>query len=339
MTYLDLKKENLQPLVSIIIPTYNRAYLIGETLDSIAAQNYPNWECIVVDDGSTDFTEELMEFYCERDTRFKFFKRPNDLRKGANSCRNFGFFKCRGDLVKWFDSDDIFDPNYLEKKTSYFAKTNCDLVICNAAYFVGDKTSISRIFNNTSNESDLLVDYLIGKVNINTPSILWKRSVVEGFNFDENLSRAQELDFHFRVLKDIKPKVGFIDEILIFIRSHAESLTANFLSGNKKSIYSELYVRRKTFQFVLNSIQTKNKKIMALNLYIYGFRKLYKFCTVSEVAKEIQKLESLLRLKMTYYIWKFVFYNLLVVFKITGREFRLNNHISKLKNHIWFPPQ
>ena len=58
------------PLVSIIIPTYNRAQLIGETLDSILEQSYVNWECIVIDDGSTDSTDIVMARYCVKDTRF-----------------------------------------------------------------------------------------------------------------------------------------------------------------------------------------------------------------------------------------------------------------------------
>ena len=58
------------PLVSIIIPTYNRAHLIGETLDSVLVQTYTHWECIVVDDGSTDGTDALLATYCKKDSRF-----------------------------------------------------------------------------------------------------------------------------------------------------------------------------------------------------------------------------------------------------------------------------
>ena len=79
----------MKPLVSIIIPTYNRAHLIAETLDSIIAQTYTNWECIVVDDGSTDPTDELMETYCKKDSRFQYYHRPKNRPKGANACRNY----------------------------------------------------------------------------------------------------------------------------------------------------------------------------------------------------------------------------------------------------------
>ena len=69
------------PLVSIIILTYNRAHLIGETLDSVLAQTYTHWECIVVDDGSTDATDEVLATYVEKDSRFQYHHRPKDRQK------------------------------------------------------------------------------------------------------------------------------------------------------------------------------------------------------------------------------------------------------------------
>ena len=94
------------PLVSIIIPTYNRAHLIGETLDSVLAQTYTNWECIVVDDGSTDGTDKLIIAYCEKDARLQYFKREI-LPKGASHCRNIGLEKASGEYCMFLDSDDL----------------------------------------------------------------------------------------------------------------------------------------------------------------------------------------------------------------------------------------
>lgn len=88
-----------EPLVSIIIPTYNRAHLIGETLDSVLAQTYENWECIVVDDGSTDHTDEVMAEYCAKDSRFRYFHRPDTHKPGGNGARNYGFLMSRGEFV------------------------------------------------------------------------------------------------------------------------------------------------------------------------------------------------------------------------------------------------
>ena len=80
----------MKELVSIIIPTFNRANLISYTLDSVLNQDYTSWECLVVDDGSTDKTQEVVLGYIQKDSRIKLLHRPNDWIKGANSCRNYG---------------------------------------------------------------------------------------------------------------------------------------------------------------------------------------------------------------------------------------------------------
>ena len=78
-----------KPLVSIIIPTYNRASLIKETLHSVQSQTYKNWECIIVDDGSIEDTALAIQEFL-RDIRMKFYNRPANKQKGASSCRNYG---------------------------------------------------------------------------------------------------------------------------------------------------------------------------------------------------------------------------------------------------------
>ena len=127
------------PLISIIIPTYNRAQLIKETLDSILGQTYANWECIIVDDGSTDTTLVTLENYCNKDSRFQFYSRPKNRVKGANACRNYGYSKSKGEFIQWFDSDDIMHTNHLEEKMKVFEQNpNLDFVVCNYKTFLVD---------------------------------------------------------------------------------------------------------------------------------------------------------------------------------------------------------
>lgn len=95
---------------TIIIPTYNRANLIGETLSSILHQDYTDWECIVVDDGSTDDTQELLRKWVEKDNRFKYIFQENAERSAA---RNKGILNAKGDYVCFLDSDDKYAPDHL----------------------------------------------------------------------------------------------------------------------------------------------------------------------------------------------------------------------------------
>jgi glycosyltransferase involved in cell wall biosynthesis len=104
-------------LVSIIIPTYNRVHLLGQAIDSVLNQTYKEWECIVVDDGSIDHTEELLEFYLE-DHRIKFLKRESQP-KGASHCRNIGLREAKGEYCMFLDSDDLLLPHCLESRINF----------------------------------------------------------------------------------------------------------------------------------------------------------------------------------------------------------------------------
>ncbi len=93
--------------------TYNRAHLITETLRSIQAQTYTNFECSIIDDGGTDNTAEIIAPFLE-DTRFTFQKRPSTYGKGLPGCRNYGLDLAKGEFVIFFDDDDIIHPQNLE---------------------------------------------------------------------------------------------------------------------------------------------------------------------------------------------------------------------------------
>jgi glycosyltransferase involved in cell wall biosynthesis len=107
-----------EPLVSIIIPTYNRSSVIRETLDSVFAQTYNNWECIIVDDGSTDNTSNVVLTYVAKDKRFHYYKRPDTHNEGGNGARNYGLEISKGVYVQFLDSDDLLAKNKLESYKS-----------------------------------------------------------------------------------------------------------------------------------------------------------------------------------------------------------------------------
>ena len=103
------------PLISIVMPTYNRAGYILQTIESIQNQTYQNWELIIEDDGSDDCTEEIIKNI--NDKRINFFK---ELHVGMEEARNRGLGKARGDLIGFMDSDDLWHPTKLEKQVEAF---------------------------------------------------------------------------------------------------------------------------------------------------------------------------------------------------------------------------
>ena len=103
-----------KPTVSIIIPTYNRAHLIDRSIQSVLNQTYQDFELIVVDDGSTDNTEDIIRQFQEKDKRIKYIK--HDKNKGGSAARNTGIKNSRGEYIAFQDSDDEWFPEKLEKQ-------------------------------------------------------------------------------------------------------------------------------------------------------------------------------------------------------------------------------
>jgi len=197
--------ESQTPLVSVIIPVYNRESLVGETLDSVIAQTYQNWECIVVDDGSTDRTREVVQGYCDKDRRIKLFSRPNDRPKGANACRNYGFELSQGEFIKWFDSDDVMKPFLIQSQVeTHWASDNFDAVICDWECFGQDSDDASEGFPLPKNRMPVrpLESFISSEFYFQTGAPLWSREYLNQSRvvFDETLARGQESDFHFQHL-------------------------------------------------------------------------------------------------------------------------------------------
>lgn len=234
------------PLVSIIIPTYNRRHLIVETLDSIIAQTYKNWECIVVDDGSTDNTNEVMEAYCKTHKGFQYHQRPNNKPKGANACRNYGYELSKGDYIQWFDSDDLMHRDTLKIKWKYALENNADIVI--ATHTTEKTINIPEIPVIECFESaTFYIDYILGKKPVITNDVYIKKEVIKNHRFDENLHKAQEYEFFTRLFEQ-KLRYCFIDIPLTIYRESENSISKQTSKGNVAQVESLIYLSKKMQQ-------------------------------------------------------------------------------------------
>ena len=243
-------------LVSILIPTFNRAHLISETLESIIQQTFANWECIIVDDGSTDNTPELIANYIKRDNRFQYLLRSKDIVKGANSCRNLGFELSKGEYIKWFDSDDIMYHDLLE--TQLTSIDNADVSVCKLDFFTLDTNKFIKTNSIFSNK--LIEDYLTGKVSFYISGPLWKKSFLINQKelFDENITNLDDWDFNLRMLYQ-EPTIVLLDKSLIKYRIHKNSLSNEIAKLNINEIQSEFRAIEKHLLFTKNNKKATNK--------------------------------------------------------------------------------
>lgn len=229
------------PLVSIIIPTFNRAHLIGETLDSVIAQTYQNWECIVVDDGSTDDTAKVMEAYTAKDSRIQYHHRPPEHKPGGNGARNYGFKMSRGEYVNWFDSDDLMLPNFLEEKIALFDEER--VLVITTGYKGNEKCQNLEEFI-LSQPENLFTQYASWKLEVLTPSVMIRKSFLKDFDlFNEKLYRGQEAELFCRLFYRLSDLQYVIKNDFHFIRRmHNDSILARDRTYNSKFKYSQSYI-------------------------------------------------------------------------------------------------
>ncbi|GAH83893.1 unnamed protein product, partial [marine sediment metagenome] len=122
--------------VSVIIPTYNRADMVGRAIQSVINQTYQDFEIIIIDDASTDNTREVAREFQEREKRIKYFK--HEINKGGGAARNTGIKNSKGEYIAFLDSDDEWYPEKLEKQIEIFNKNDENLGVVYSGVFYID---------------------------------------------------------------------------------------------------------------------------------------------------------------------------------------------------------
>ena len=223
-------------LVSLIIPCYNYGWLLPETLDSVLAQTYPHWECLIIDDGSTDNSRSVAERYVQRDARFRYLYQVN---KGMSAARNAGVAAATGDYVQFLDADDLLAPRKLELQVAFLeAHPSVDLVYGDMRYFRhGTLTELSQSMDmlnkpwmsGEEGQGEVLINAIVEKnlMVVNAP--LTRAELLRRVGpFAEDLRSVEDWEFwvrcamagaHFRY--DPSP------ETWALVRVHAKSTSQN----------------------------------------------------------------------------------------------------------------
>ena len=187
----------MRPLVSIIIPTYNRTAIIQKTLDSVLRQTYKHWECLVIDDGSTDNTFELLQGYQKKDSRIRFFKRHREP-KGAPTCRNIGLEHSKGDYIVYLDSDDYLLPFCLEQRVKAVNQfPDCDFLV----FPMGELKKSMVIKREIPEYEDYLIPFLSANLPWSIMCPIWKQDFLNQLEgFTEGYIRFNDPELTIRAL-------------------------------------------------------------------------------------------------------------------------------------------
>lgn len=233
----------MTPRISIIIPCYNSAQWVAETIKSVLSQTIEDWECIIVNDGSTDNSLEIIKSYAEKDNRIRYIDKKNE---GVAIARNTAIASAQGEYILPLDADDLIAPTYVEKALKYFEEhPSTKLVYCEADFF------------GTREEHWELPEYNYQDFiyyNCIFCSAIYRREdflKTKGYN-SSNRNNLEDWDFLLNFLKE-DDIVHRIPETLFFYRIHGDSRTKRdddslaksrlFLILNHAHIYSKDFNR------------------------------------------------------------------------------------------------
>lgn len=259
------------PLVSLVVPNYNNNKFIGEFLDSVIAQNYKKWELIIIDDGSTDGSIDIINYYSHIDHRINLYTRPDSVSKGACACRNYGLNKANGDYVVFMDSDDLLPSYCLEDRINEIKeRQGLDFMVFPAISF-----------NNTPLDSKKLVlglpifrdDLSLFLKRYRLPFAVWtniyRREFLIKNNvfWDENLSSLQDSDYNISMLaKGCKYDYSTIKRPNYYWRVGGNSNSITKTIKSSKNIDSQLYFYKKLYSIFSGSKYIKDVKKFGVTL-------------------------------------------------------------------------
>jgi glycosyltransferase involved in cell wall biosynthesis len=221
------------PKVSVIIPAYNRAYIINEAIKSILSQTFTDFEVLIIDDGSSDTTQQVVRLV--EDTRVKYFHKENG---GVSSARNMGIANAAGEYIAFLDTDDLWPKNFIEVlMTKLQENKNYGLAYCPTTETSPDGTMI-RKQDTARCVSGHITKELFKNSFIWPMAVLIRKNILQNFCFDESLKTSDDNDAFLRL--SVKAPFVFVPDIDVTRRtcpdSHARHSTVKNACNRARSL-------------------------------------------------------------------------------------------------------
>jgi len=203
---------DILPTVSVVIPTYNFGRYLPEAIESILQQTYRDFEIIVIDDGSTDDTKNIIQKYLPS---VRYVRQENG---GPSKARNTGIMMSKGKYIAFLDADDIWLPTKLEKQIAHFQRNpECYFVFTENCSFDDNGIYLEKMGKQEKLMKGNLLENIFLKSSVATPTVMVKSEVFESVGlFDESLRVAQDDNMWLRIVGSFK--AGLLDEVLVKVR-------------------------------------------------------------------------------------------------------------------------
>ncbi|MBL7703090.1 MAG: glycosyltransferase family 2 protein [Ferruginibacter sp.] len=211
---------NGPPIVSIIMPTYNRAHLIAETIESIRSQTFTQWELLIMDDGSDDNTEEIIEHI--KDDRIQFY--TGERTGHVSKLKNTAIKKARGELIAFIDSDDLWHPTKLEKQLAAMEQyPEAGFCLTGGYTFINKDEPVSYLYKQMDGlrYGNFLHDMFKSELSGYTQALLFRKHCVDISGYFDEKKLFSDPDFILSLALNFKGVI--IYETLFFHRLHQGS--------------------------------------------------------------------------------------------------------------------
>jgi glycosyltransferase involved in cell wall biosynthesis len=209
-------------LVSVVVPCYNYSQFLGEALESVLRQTYANWECIIINDGSTDNTEFVAIKYCPKDSRFKYFYKDNG---GHSSARNFGIRNSSGEYIMALDADDKISEQYLEKAVNEIENNDEIKIVSAQTQLFGDVEKIVKMEKYDFRQL-LIINYLFAT------NLFRKKDYDNTNGYDETMLAFEDWNLWISLLKN-GGKVLELPFVGYYYRQKKNSVFRQAVTDNK----------------------------------------------------------------------------------------------------------
>lgn len=276
------------PLVSIVLPTYNGEEYISRAIQSIINQTYTNWELIIVNDCSTDSTLEIINNFSKQDSRIKIINNDKNMKLPASL--NRGFKEANGEYYTWTSDDNEYYPEAIEKMVNFL----------DVHREYGMVYAICQLLNCPKDQIDVwgeipaTVENLL-EFSVCAACFLYRKTVAEEVGeYDTNTFLAEDHDYWLRIR--LKYKIANINEVLYKYRLHSKSLTSS--NKNKARLLGiKLGVK---YQPLFLDKCSNNKKYISKKIYIWSIGINHDFQTLNEAKRECKVKDIYKELKYLY---------------------------------------
>ena len=282
--------------VSVIIPTYNREKFISECVQSVLAQTLPAREIIIVDDGSTDATYNILRdlgfnSLSTKKTVLRYFFQQN---RGVSSARNLGIKEARSEYIALLDSDDLWLKSKLDRQVSAFQNDTQSSRLCHTdEIWIRNGVRVNQHKKHKKHGGNVFQSCL-KLCCISPSSAMMHRSVFEDFGFfDEDLPACEDYDFWLRY--SAKEDVNFIDEPLIIKKGgHSDQLSGAHWGMDRFRIYSIEKILKELDLKLVHKTEAIHEVILKLEILINGSQKRQKFAYAENMLQKKQHWEAIL---------------------------------------------